>query len=73
MEVLRRRTEREYSLLAERGMVVLGMKPEEVSRALGFPERVERRLLYQKEFDQWIYEGNEYYYFYDGYLVQSPR
>lgn len=71
--VLRWRTEQEYSLLADRGTVALGMKPEEVAKAIGFPERVERRLLSQKEFDQWIYEGNEYYYFYGGYLVQSPR
>jgi len=53
--ILRKRTEREYRLLAEKGVVEEGMKPEEVYLALGFPDRVERRLYEQREFDQWIY------------------
>jgi hypothetical protein len=69
--ILRKRTEREYRLLAEKGLVEDGMKPEEVYLALGFPDRVERRLHEQKEFDQWIY-GDKYYYFYAGLLVKTP-
>lgn len=69
--ILRHRTEREYKLLSERGHVELGMRPEEVFRALGPPERVERRLYSGGEFDQWIY-GEKYYYFYGGLLVRKP-
>lgn len=70
--ILRRRTEREYNLLAERGLVELGMQPQEVHTALGFPDRVERRVAGQKQVDQWIY-GKEFYYFYDGLLVKKPE
>jgi len=69
--ILRRRTEREYKLLAEKGTVEEGMKPEEVSLALGFPDRVERRLVAQKDLDQWSY-GAKYYYFFGGLLVKKP-
>jgi len=69
--ILRKRTEREYKLMAEKGQVEDGMKPEEVYIALGFPDRVERRASVQKEFDQWTY-GNKYYYFYGGLLVKQP-
>lgn len=69
--ILRHRTEREYKLLSERGSVELGMRPEEVLRALGPPDRVERRLYEGGEFDQWIY-GDKYYYFYGGLLVRKP-
>jgi len=70
--ILRKRTEREYQLLAEKGVVEDGMRPEEVCLALGFPDRVERRLALQKEFDQWTYSGR-YYYFYGGLLVLRPK
>lgn len=70
-QVLRRRTEREYRLLADRGSVDVGMRPEEVYRSIGPPDRVERRGYAQKEFDQWIY-GSRYYYFFDGLLVKAP-
>jgi hypothetical protein len=66
--VIRKRTDREYERLAEKGSVDIGMKPEEVCGALGFPDRVERRSLEQKEFDQWSY-GDKYYYFHGGVLV----
>ncbi|MGQ9592837.1 MAG: hypothetical protein ACUVYA_21365, partial [Planctomycetota bacterium] len=69
--ILRHRTEKEYKLLSERGHVELGMRPEEVFRALGPPERVERRLYSGGEFDQWVY-GEKYYYFYGGLLVRKP-
>jgi hypothetical protein len=69
--ILRRRTEREYKLLAEKGVVEEGMKPEEVYNALGFPDRVERRLVLKKEFDQWTY-GGKYCYFWGGLLVRKP-
>ncbi len=71
LTVLRRRTDKEYKLLAEKGVVESGMKPEEVTASLGFPDRVERKVFEKEEFDQWIYDG-EYYYFYAGSLVLKP-
>lgn len=71
LTVLRRRTDKEYKLLAEKGVVESGMKPEEVTASLGFPDRVERKLFENEEFDQWVYDG-EYYYFYSGSLVLKP-
>lgn len=68
--ILRKRTEREYQALAERGKVEEGMRLEEASVALGFPDRVERRLFQQSEFTQWIY-GAKYCYFLDGLLVKK--
>ena len=70
--IWRKRTEREYVLLAQKGEVEEGMRPEEVYLALGFPDRVERRLHGQKEFSQWAY-ADKYYYFYDGVLVRKPE
>lgn len=69
--LLRRRTEKEYVLVAEEGRVETGMRREEVCLALGFPDFVLRRAYKRKEFDQWSY-GNKYYYFYDGILVFVP-
>jgi hypothetical protein len=66
--VLRKRTDRDYRLMSEKGLIEVGMRPEEVVLARGFPERVERRSLDQKEFDQWTY-GAKYCYFYGGVLV----
>ena len=59
-------------MLAERGTVEEGMKPEEVCSALGFPDRVDRRMYQQKEFDQWSY-GSKYFYFYAGVLVKKSE
>jgi len=70
--IFRKRTDREYRLLAERGTVEEGMKPEEVCSALGFPDRVDRRMYQQKEFDQWSY-GSKYFYFYAGVLVKKSE
>jgi hypothetical protein len=66
--VLRKRTDRDYRLLSEKGLVEVGMNPQEVVLALGFPERVERRSYEQKEFDQWSF-GGKYCYLYGGVLV----
>lgn len=66
--VLRKRTDRDYRLLSEKGLVEVGMNPQEVILALGFPERVDRRSYEQKEFDQWSY-GGKYCYLYGGVLV----
>jgi hypothetical protein len=68
--ILRKRTEREYQALAERGKVEEGMRLEEASLALGFPDRVERKLFQQAEFTQWIY-GAKCCYFLDGLLVKK--
>jgi len=70
--ILRKRTEREYQLLAENGTVEEGMRPEEVYVALGFADRVERRTIRRKDFSQWSY-GDSHYYFFDGILVQKPE
>lgn len=64
----RRRTDREYQILADRGNTEEGMKPEEVTIAIGYPDRVERKSLAGKEVDQWVY-GEKYYYFIGGVLV----
>jgi hypothetical protein len=66
--ILRKRTDRDYRLMTEKGVVEAGMTAQEVVLALGFPERVERRSFEQKEFDQWSYEG-KYCYLYGGVLV----
>ena len=66
--LLRKRTDREYRWFAESGKVESGMVRQEVEAALGFPDRVRRRVLQGKDFDQWSY-GDKYYYFYDGTLV----
>ena len=70
--LLRRRTDQEYVLLSERGRVEVGMTRKEVQRAIGFPDRVRRRAVADKEFDQWSY-GEKYLYFYDGTLVEGPK
>ncbi|MBI4602989.1 MAG: hypothetical protein HY721_13610 [Planctomycetes bacterium] len=69
--ILRRRTDREYQLLAEKGALEEGMRPEEVCAAAGFPERVERRPFLGKDLTQWRY-GGRYCYFFDGLLVGKP-
>jgi hypothetical protein len=66
--ILRKRTDRDYRLLGEKGIVEVGMRADEVVLALGFPDRVERRSLAQKEFDQWTY-GDKYCYLHGGVLV----
>ncbi len=72
LPLLRRKTEREYLVVAEAGRVEPGMRREEVCLALGFPDFVLRRAYKRKEFDQWSY-GKKFYYFYDGTLVFVPR
>ena len=69
--ILRRMTKREYKLLSGRGEVAVGMTRKEVYNALGFPDRVFRRVHNGKEFDQWVYE-DQYYYFLDGELLDYP-
>ena len=70
LRLLRRRTEKEYLLMAERGKVEIGMSREEVCLAFGFPDYVLRRSNQGKEFDQWAF-GSKYYYFFDGILVHA--
>lgn len=70
--LLRRRTEKEYLLTAERGNVEVGMNRQEVCLAFGFPDYVLRSSCQRKEFDQWEY-GSKYYYFFDGILVHAGR
>lgn len=69
--ILRRRLDREYHVLAGKGQVAVGMKPEEVYRALGFPDRVFRRRAGSREIDQWVY-GDRYYFFLDNLLLKFP-
>lgn len=69
--IIRKRTDREYLHLAKKGSIEEGMKLEEVSLAIGFPDRVERRLFEQKELTQWSY-GTTFCYFYDGLLLKLP-
>ena len=49
------------------------MSREEVALALGFPTYVLRRAHKGKEFDQWAYPRETYYYFFDGILVFLPK
>ena len=70
--LLRRRTDKEYVLMAEQKRVEEGMRREEVCMALGFPNYVVRDLHDQKEFDQWWYPHG-YFYFYDGLLIETPE
>jgi hypothetical protein len=70
--VIRKRTDRDYQMLAEKGAVDVGMRAVEVQLALGFPDRVDRRSLQGKEFDQWSY-GRRSYSFYGGLLVLKPE
>jgi len=66
--ILRRRTEQEYRVLAEKGLVEEGMHPEEVVLSLGFPDRVERKIHDGKELDQWCY-AERFCYLYNGEVV----
>lgn len=71
--ILRRRTDPEYRLLAEKGQLEVGMSPEEAVRAIGFADRVERRSFQQKEYTQWIYP-DRYLHFRDAVLYRiTPR
>lgn len=70
--ILRHRLDREYHLLATNGKTALGMQPEEVAQALGFPDRVFRHRVKERTFTQWTYD-DRYYYFIDGQLFHSPE
>lgn len=63
--ILRSRTDRAYAQLASLGQVEKGMNYEEVSEALGFPDRVRRRRHRSLEVDQWDY-GDQRVYFLNG-------
>jgi len=67
--IIRNRTDAEYRVLADRGEIAMGMKSEEVYHALGFPDRVYREILNDREYDQWVY-SRQYCYFRDGLLVR---
>ena len=69
--LLRKRTEREYEIMASSGRAEPGMNRREVHAALGFPDNVRRKGSDGREFDQWSYD-NEHYYFFNGILVQAP-
>jgi len=60
--LVRRRTEAEYSVLASRGEIAVGMNPEEVVEALGYAERVYHRELAGKIYDQWVYRDRLGYF-----------
>ncbi len=68
VQLVRRRTQKEYILMAEKGKTEVGMGREEVCLALGFPTYVLRRAHLGKEFDQWRYPSL-YCYFFDGTLI----
>lgn len=70
--LLRKRTEREYEIMATGGNAEPGMNRREVHAALGFPDHVRRRASDGREFDQWCYD-DELYYFFNGILVQAPE
>ena len=77
LTILRRRLDREYQLLAQRGQVEIGMRAEEVYEALGFPDRVYRRLVRDRDgsakvLSQWVYEGEQFYYLLDGLILRTP-
>jgi len=59
--ILRHRTDREYKLLARSGKVEKGMTREELSEALGLPDRVEREAREGVEVDQWNYGDRRVY------------
>ncbi len=67
--ILRRRTEREYKQLSEKGKLEIGMNHQEVALTMGFPDRVHRhRLSRQTELDQWDF-GDRRIYFFKGELI----
>lgn len=70
--ILRNRLDREYDLLAANGKTALGMNAEEVAQAIGFPDRVYRRLIQGRTFTQWVYD-DRYLYFVDGQLFRAPE
>ncbi len=70
--ILRSRTDREYSLLAQSGKVERGMTREELAEALGLPDRVEREILDTKEVDQWSY-GEKRVYLLNGQVIAATQ
>ena len=75
--ILRRLMKKEYKLLSERGETAIGMSREEVYTALGFSERVYRRVIQRRSgkeitFDQWVYD-DRFYYFLDELLIRQPQ
>jgi len=69
--LLRKRTEREYEIMASSGRAEPGMNRREIHAALGFPDNVRRKGSDGREFDQWSYD-QQHYYFFNGILVQAP-
>jgi hypothetical protein len=69
--ILRSKLAEEYLLLAQKGETAPGMTAEEVAQALGFAERVYRKVIGGKPFDQWVYEAG-CCYFYNGVLFRGP-
>jgi hypothetical protein len=69
--ILRHRTDREYKVLARGGKVEKGMSREELTEALGFPDRVERELREGMEVDQWVY-GERRVYLLNGQVAAAP-
>ena len=66
--LLRSKTDREYGLLARSGKVEKGMTREELSDAIGLPDRVERSTAGGIEVDQWNY-GERRVYLLNGQVV----
>ena len=69
--LLRRRTEREYKLLAQQGRIDVGMSRREIQEARGYPLRVRRRAVGSGELDQWTYADGHLYLF-NGTLIEAP-
>ena len=60
--ILRRRTEKEYKQLAEKGKLEIGMTHKEVALTLGFPDRVKRfKFNRTTELDQWDFSDRRVY------------
>ena len=67
--ILRRRTEKEYKQLSEKGKLETGMSHKEVALTMGFPDRVNRhKFSRQTELDQWDF-GDRRIYFFKGELI----
>lgn len=60
--ILRSKTDRAYAQLANSGKVEKGMNLNEVSIALGYPDRVRRRKHQQNEVDQWDFGDMRVYF-----------
>jgi len=61
-----------YAQAAAAGNAQTGMTKEEVSRAIGFPEDVDRIRIGSDVFDAWLYEGRGWFFFDNNVLYRLP-